>query len=45
MWSSEDSKVQQQTPLSREQLTCSLVSDKDPRSSEEVDVDTVDIDG
>lgn len=43
--SSEDSKVQQQAPLSREQLTCSLVSDTDPRSSEEVDVDTVDIDG
>ncbi|XP_058642917.1 cohesin subunit SA-2 isoform X2 [Onychostoma macrolepis] len=42
--SSEDSKVQQ-APLSREQLTSSLVSDKAPRSSDEVDVDTVDIDG
>ncbi|XP_016144071.1 cohesin subunit SA-2 isoform X2 [Sinocyclocheilus grahami] len=42
--SSEDSKVQQ-APLSREQLTSSLVSDKVLRSSDEVDVDTVDIDG
>ncbi len=44
MLSSEDSKVQQ-APLSREQLTSSLMSDKVPRSSDEVDVDTVDIDG
>uniref|UniRef100_A0A8C1MDQ9 Cohesin subunit SA n=1 Tax=Cyprinus carpio TaxID=7962 RepID=A0A8C1MDQ9_CYPCA len=42
--SSEDSKVQQ-APLSREQLSSSLVSDKVLRSSDEVDVDTVDIDG
>uniref|UniRef100_A0A8C1MBN1 Cohesin subunit SA n=1 Tax=Cyprinus carpio TaxID=7962 RepID=A0A8C1MBN1_CYPCA len=43
-FSSEDSKVQQ-APLSREQLSSSLVSDKVLRSSDEVDVDTVDIDG
>ncbi|KTF89638.1 hypothetical protein cypCar_00014070 [Cyprinus carpio] len=41
--SSEDSKVQQ-APLSKEQLTSSLVSAKGPRSSAEVDVDIVDID-
>ncbi|XP_050975250.1 cohesin subunit SA-2 [Labeo rohita] len=39
----EDSKVQQ-APLSREQLTNSIVSAKGPRSIDEVDVDTVDID-
>ncbi|KAK9969480.1 hypothetical protein ABG768_027654 [Culter alburnus] len=41
--SSEDSKVQP-APLSREQRTSSLVTDNGPRSSDEVDVDTVDID-
>ncbi|XP_016141935.1 cohesin subunit SA-1-like [Sinocyclocheilus grahami] len=41
--SSEDSKVQQ-APLSKEQLTSSLVSATGPQSSAEVDVDIVDID-
>ncbi|XP_067265636.1 cohesin subunit SA-2 isoform X1 [Chanodichthys erythropterus] len=41
--SSEESKVQP-APLSREQRTSSLVTDNGPRSSDEVDVDTVDID-
>ncbi|XP_048049397.1 cohesin subunit SA-2 isoform X2 [Megalobrama amblycephala] len=41
--SSEDSKVQP-APLSREQWTSSLVTDNGPRGSDEVDVDTVDID-
>ncbi|KAK7154357.1 hypothetical protein R3I94_007635 [Phoxinus phoxinus] len=41
--SCEDSKVHA-AALSREQRSSSLVSDKGPRSSDEVDVDTVDID-
>ncbi|XP_051566176.1 cohesin subunit SA-2 isoform X2 [Myxocyprinus asiaticus] len=41
--SPEESKVQHAL-LTRDQMTSSLISDKGPRNSDEVDVDTVDID-